>query len=82
MDHIGHKIREKRQENKMSAEYVANKLKRPISKQAFAKKERNGNFSYDLVLEVASIIGCDVAIFLPERSTKSFQSKSDQGPAA
>lgn len=58
MCHIGLRIRQMRQKKKWSAEYIASKLKRPITKQAFAKKERTGNFSYDLVVEVAELLGC------------------------
>lgn len=63
MEHIGTIIRQKRQEKELSAEFVARHLQRPITKQAFAKKERNGHFSYDLVLEVARILNCDIADF-------------------
>lgn len=63
MEHIGTIIRQKRQEKELSAEFVAQHLQRPITKQAFAKKERNGHFSYDLVLEVARILNCDIADF-------------------
>lgn len=63
MKHIGAVIRQKRQEKELSAEFVARHLKRPITKQAFAKKERNGHFSYDLVLEVAKILNCDITDF-------------------
>lgn len=63
MSHIGMIIRQKRQEQKLSAEYIATHLKQPISKQAFAKKERTGNFSYNLVLEVAKLLNCDITDF-------------------
>lgn len=73
MEHIGIKIRNKRQKLKKSAEYVGGKLKKPISKQAFSKKERIGSFSFDEVEEVAMILECDMAEFLPTKSTKSGQ---------
>ena len=73
MKHIGQLIREERNKRKMSAEFVAGKLKKPISKQAFAKKERVGSFSFELVKEVAEIIGCDMNIFLPSKTTKRLQ---------
>lgn len=63
MEHIGIIIRQKRREQNLSAEYIAGQLKHPISKQAFAKKERTGHFSYDLVLEVAKILNCDINDF-------------------
>ncbi|MCC5468513.1 hypothetical protein [Pelosinus baikalensis] len=70
MAHIGDLIRKQRNEMKMSAEYIAKHLAKPMSKQAFAKKERTGNFSFELVKEVAKIIGCNMDIFLPTKSTK------------
>ncbi|MBU2702268.1 hypothetical protein Ga0466249_003395 [Sporomusaceae bacterium BoRhaA] len=70
MKYIGLLIREQRVKCKLSKEYIARSLTKPISKQAFAKKERTGNFSFELVKEVADIIGCDINIFLPLKSTK------------
>lgn len=61
MCHIGMIIRQKRREKKLTAEYIASRLKHPISKQAFAKKERTGNFSYHMVLEVAALLQCDIS---------------------
>lgn len=81
-EHIGLKIRAKRRELKRSAEYVALKLKRPITKQAFLRKEKTGSFSFELVSEVASILECDMADFLPSKSTKSLQNKNDPNSAA
>lgn len=69
MRHIGMIIRQKRQEKSLSAEFIARRLTRPISKQAFAKKERTGHFSYQLVLEVAALLHCDITDFLPTKST-------------
>lgn len=62
---IGMCIRRRRREMKLTAEEIAGKLKHPISKQAFAHKERTGNFSYHLVLEVAAILDCDINDFHP-----------------
>ncbi len=75
MKHIGEIIRQKRREKKKSAEYVGSKLTNPITKQAFAKKERTGNFSYELVKEIAVILECEMADFLDGESTKSVLSQ-------
>lgn len=73
MAHIGDLIRKQRIEKNFSAEYVAKRLGKSMSKQAFAKKERIGSFSFELVKEVAKIIGCNMDIFLPCKSTKRVQ---------
>ena len=73
MAHIGDLIRKQRIEKKFSAEYVAKRLGKPMSKQAFAKKERTGGFSFELVKEVAKILGCNMDIFLLSKSTKRVQ---------
>jgi len=39
MEYIGHRIRKKRHEKRLSAESIASRLKKPTSKQAFSKKE-------------------------------------------
>lgn len=67
MTHIGMIIRQKRREQNLSAEYMAKHLSRPISKQAFAKKERTGRFSYSLVLEVAMILGVSIVELEPQK---------------
>jgi transcriptional regulator with XRE-family HTH domain len=73
MTHIGDLIRKQRTKMKMSTEYIAKQLAKPKSKQAFAKKERTGKFSYELVKEVAKIIGCNMDIFLSDKPTKRVQ---------
>lgn len=74
--HIGMVIRQKRREKNFSAEYVAQHLERPISKQAFAKKERTGHFSYQLVLEIARLLECNLSDLVAETS----QSAADKPP--
>ena len=71
MAHIGMRIREKRTALGKSAEWVANRLTKPITKQAFTQKERLGSFSFEEVEEVAVILECDMVIFLPSKSTNS-----------
>lgn len=83
VDHIGVRIRKARKNKRISAETVGKQMDKPISKQAFAKKERDGSFSYREVEEVAKIIGVDMQIFLPKKSIKNLPNSSpDQGPAA
>lgn len=67
MCNIGTIIRQKRREKKYSAEDIAKRLQHPISKQAFAYKERTGNFSYQLVLEIAALLDCDIEDFSPPK---------------
>lgn len=69
-EHIGMVIRRKRREKNLSAEYVARHLRKPISKQAFAQKERTGHFSYQLVVEVAGLLECDLAELIAEATAK------------
>ena len=78
MEHIGNIIRKARREKGLSAEFVASKLKKPITKQAFTKNERSGNFSYETVKEIASIIGCEMDDFLTLKSTKSVHNKASK----
>ncbi|MDR3591541.1 MAG: helix-turn-helix transcriptional regulator [Negativicutes bacterium] len=68
---IGKIVRQKRQEKKMSAEEIGKKLSKPITKQSFTKRERNGRFNLDMIIEIANILGCDVSDFLPKKSTNS-----------
>jgi len=82
VDHIGIRIREARREKGWSAEMVGRKMKKAISKQAFAQKERNGSFSYQEVEEVAEILGVNMKYFLPKRSIKNLPNSTDPHPAA
>lgn len=65
MQHIGMVIRQKRRAKNLSAECIARQLKHPITKQAFTKKERNGHFSYELVMEITQILECDISELNP-----------------
>lgn len=63
MGHIGEAIREERRKQGYSAAFMASKLERPITGQAFAQKEINGRFSWNLVVEVAKILEKDLDYF-------------------
>lgn len=60
---IGAIIREKRIAKGLSAGQIASKLSRPISKQAFANRERTGRFPFDMVVEIADILKCPMSDF-------------------
>ena len=62
-------IRAKRLEKGLSAGDVAERLNRPITKQAFSKRERTGRFTFDMVVEIAAILDCPMSIFYAPKDT-------------
>lgn len=78
---IGTIIREKRIANGLSAGQIASKLSRPISKQAFANRERNGRFPFDMVVEIADILNCPMSDFYAGETINCCQSKKSHTSA-
>jgi Helix-turn-helix. len=68
MDHIGIVIRSIRKEQGLSAEKVAKKLTKPITRQAYEQREKTGSFPWEMVLEVAAILNVEPEIFLNKQA--------------
>ena len=60
---IGATVRAERQKRNISAEYLAKRLSKPISRQAFLQHERKNSFKADTLQEIAKLIGCKVTVF-------------------
>jgi len=80
MNDIGKLVREKRLAKGMSAGEVAQKLRRPISKQAFANRERTGSFSFDMVVEIAAILQCPMSEFYAPETINCCDNGNDSKP--
>ena len=81
MNGIGKSIREKRIAKGLSAGQVASKLSRPISKQAFSKRERTGRFPFDMVVEIADILNCPMSDFYAAKTTEGCRIKKSRTSA-
>lgn len=62
--HIGELIKKERESQGLSAEFVGKRLSKPITKQAFLYREKNGSFEWNDVIEVADILGVKPKKFL------------------
>lgn len=72
---IGQAIKAKRLELKLSAKYVGERLSKPITKQAFLKREAVGRFPFDEVVEIAAIFNCTLGDLHAPKTTEICRDK-------